>query len=147
MKRKRKSKNSIISTVICAVILAVFSIFYEDFEPFVSQFETPQKQINKSKLLEADYVKMHCKGEIEHVLNDKTRIDCLTDSYACEFDFAKKWYEGVGQALWYSEKTGKKPCLALILKTKEDYKYYNRAQELCDKQGIKLIEIKDKNLN
>ncbi len=96
------------------------------------------------KLLEADYVHAYCKGTEEYVLPDKTRIDCLTETHACEFDWAKKWYEGFGQALWYSHNTGKKPCLVLILKSDKDYVYYNRAKILCDKYGINLIEVRAK---
>lgn len=99
------------------------------------------------KLKEADYVNAYCKGEIEHILPDKTRIDCLTETEACEFDWAKKWYEGFGQALWYAHNTGKKPCLVLILKSQKDYVYFNRAKILCDKYGVKLIEVKAKEFN
>jgi hypothetical protein len=30
-------------------------------------------------------------GQTEVVLPDKTRVDCLTDEYAIEVDFAPKW--------------------------------------------------------
>ena len=99
----------------------------------------------KEKLHEADYVHAYCKGVEEYVLPDKTRVDCLTETHACEFDWAKKWYEGFGQALWYSHNTGKKPCLVLILKSDKDYIYFNRAKILCDKYGVNLIEVKAKN--
>ena len=39
---------------------------------------------------------------------DFTRVDCLTDKYAVEFDFANKWAESIGQALHYQLMTGKK---------------------------------------
>ena len=100
---------------------------------------------SKEKLYEADYVHAYCKGTEEYVLPDKTRVDCLTETHACEFDWAKKWYEGFGQALWYSHNTGKKPCLVLILKSDKDYIYFNRAKILCDKYGVNLIEVKAKN--
>ena len=96
------------------------------------------------KLHENDYVNAYCPGKIEYKLKDKTRIDCYTKDYACEFDWAHKWYEGVGQALWYAHCTGKKPCLVLILKNQNDYLYFNRAKILCEKYGIKLIEVKSK---
>lgn len=99
----------------------------------------------KEKLREGDYVHAYCKGIEEYVLPDKTRVDCLTETHACEFDWAKKWYEGFGQSLWYAHNTGKKPCLVLILKTDKDYIYYNRAKILCDKYGVNLLEVKAKN--
>lgn len=99
----------------------------------------------KEKLRESDYVNAYCKGTKEYVLPDKTRIDCLTEQYACEFDWAKKWYEGFGQALWYAHNSGKNPCLVLILKTQKDYIYFDRAKILCDKYNVHLIDIKSKN--
>lgn len=99
----------------------------------------------KEKLRESDYVNTYCKGAKEYVLPDKTRIDCLTEQYACEFDWAKKWYKGFGQALWYAHNSGKKPCLVLILKTQKDYIYFDRAKILCDKYNVHLIDIKSKN--
>ena len=36
-------------------------------------------------------------------------------AYAVEFDFAEKWAEAVGQALYYALKTGKKPAVVLIM--------------------------------
>ena len=40
-------------------------------------------------------------GQAEVVLADKTRADCITDTHVIEFDFARKWYEAVGQSLYY----------------------------------------------
>src|SRR5574344_3026450 len=54
-------------------------------------------------------------GIEEYVNSDYTRVDCLTDSHAVEFDFAKKWAESIGQALHYQEMTGKKAKVVLIL--------------------------------
>ena len=44
------------------------------------------------------------------------RIDCLTEDFAIEFDFAYKWYEGVTQALYYSELTNLRPAIVLIMR-------------------------------
>ena len=32
----------------------------------------------------------------EYENNDRTRVDCLTDTHAVEFDFANKWAESIG---------------------------------------------------
>jgi hypothetical protein len=67
------------------------------------------------------------KGQIEVVLPDKTRCDCLTDAHAVEFDFAKKWAEAIGQSLYYSLQTGKRAGVVLIMENpKRDYKYWLR---------------------
>ncbi len=65
-------------------------------------------------------------GETEVVLKDRTRVDCLTDEYAIEFDFARKWAEAVGQSLYYAVMTKKKPGIVLIMSGKKDRKYLKR---------------------
>ncbi len=81
-------------------------------------------------------------GVMEQSLLDRTRIDCLTDEYAIEVDFAKKWAESVGQALYYAEMTGKKPAVALIVReTKKDKRHMKRLKILTDKYGIKIYKI------
>lgn len=67
---------------------------------------------------ERQYQKQWCKkhnGEVEVVLKDKTRCDCITDKYAIEIEYAHKWYEAVGQALHYARQADKKPGIALII--------------------------------
>jgi hypothetical protein len=77
-------------------------------------------------------------GEIEVVLEDKTRVDCLTKDYAIEVDWANKWAESIGQSLYYSYMTKKKPAIALIV-GKKDNKYLKRLKLVSDKLEIKII--------
>lgn len=81
-------------------------------------------------------------GDMEYILFDKTRVDCLTSEYAIEVDFAKKWAEGIGQALYYAEITGKKPAVALIVEEDEDKKYIDRLDRVASKFGIRVILLK-----
>lgn len=37
---------------------------------------------------------------MEYVLPDRTRVDCLTDEYAIEIEFAENWAESIGQAMY-----------------------------------------------
>jgi hypothetical protein len=63
------------------------------------------------------YQQVFCKrfhGGMEVRLPDDARVDCLTDQYAIEVDFANKVFEGIGQSLYYSMKTGKKPGVVVI---------------------------------
>lgn len=77
-------------------------------------------------------------GQEEVVLKDGTRVDCVTDTNAIEFDFAKKWAEAHGQAIRYSRLTGKKGGIVLILENpKKEYKYYQNL----------LLDVKDRNTN
>ncbi len=137
-KKYIKFIKKIIFIIIAIVVFYQYCILNKDIDITSPIIETWH---------ESDYVNAYCKGTVEYVLPDKTRIDCLTQTEACEFDWAKKWYEGIGQALWYAQSTGKKPCLALIINSQEDYKYFNRAKILCDKYNINLIEIKGQRLN
>ena len=71
------------------------------------------------------------KGVEEFENKDFTRVDCLTDKYAVEFDFANKWAESIGQALHYQRMTGKKAKVVLILEDpKKEMVYYHRVKKL-----------------
>ena len=81
-------------------------------------------------------------GIIEYKLNDKTRVDCLTEQYAVEVDFAPKWAECVGQALYYGQKTKRCPACVLILENGEkDLKYLRRLRYVAYKKGIRTFTI------
>lgn len=80
-------------------------------------------------------------GTTEVALNDKTRVDCVTEEYAIEFDFADKYAECIGQSLHYSILTGKQPACALILEHDSDIKYLERLKIVADKYGIKVFII------
>lgn len=81
-------------------------------------------------------------AEVEVVLDDGARVDCLTDEYAVEFDFANKWAESIGQCLYYAIKTNKKPAVVLIMENpKIDEKYYNRLKVVGDKYNITIFKM------
>ncbi len=89
----------------------------------------------KNLHFEKFYQERWCKangGETEVVFPDKTRCDCLTSTHAIEFDFGKKWAEAIGQALYYSIQTGKRPGVVLILEKKSDYKYWIRLNTIIE---------------
>ena len=72
------------------------------------------------------------KGIEEYENKDKTRVDCLTDTNAVEFDFANKWAESIGQALHYQLMTGKRAKVVLILEEPcSQMVYYNRVKRLA----------------
>ena len=91
--------------------------------------------------LEKYYQEAWCEkagGVTEYRLDDGTRLDCLTDDYAIEFDFAPKWAESVGQALYYSLKTGRQPGVVLIMVNDGDERYLERLNALAVKYNIKV---------
>ena len=94
---------------------------------------------------EKEYQNTWCKkvnGITEYRLADGTRVDCLTDQYAIEFDFAQKWAEGIGQALYYADMTGRLPGVVLILEEDGDVRYLDRLQRVADRYGIVVWPVK-----
>ena len=69
-------------------------------------------------------------GQVEVILKDKTRCDCLTDDYAIEVDFSRKWAEAVGQSLHYAKMTGKQAGILLIVENKNDKKHLARLKSV-----------------
>jgi len=103
-----------------------------------------EKEKKYKKHTEKYYQSKFCKnlgGIMEFRLRDKTRVDCLTDKYAIEVDFAKKWAEGIGQSLYYAIMTKRKPAVALIV-SKKDKRYIKRLEKVAKKLGIKVFLIK-----
>ena len=79
-------------------------------------------------------------AETEVVQWDSSRVDLLNDEYAVEVDWAPKWAEAVGQSLYYSILTEKKPAIILLIKDKKaEMKHIYRCQTVCAKHNIKLI--------
>lgn len=82
------------------------------------------------------------KALTEYRLDDGTRVDVLTKTYAIEADFANKWAEAIGQALYYALSTGKKPGVLLIMEDPaKDLKYYYRLQTVAAVYGITIWTI------
>ncbi len=102
----------------------------------------------KKKYYEKHYQTLLCDelgGEMEYVLQDRTRVDCLTDEYAIEVDFAKKWAEGIGQSLYYAHMTGRKPAVGFIMNSEKDKRYFKRLNALAKKYEIKIFIIEKEN--
>ena len=87
------------------------------------------------------YSKKFCNemsGQNEYVLEDLSRVDCLTDTHAYEVDWADgmKVYESIGQALYYSSQTGKLPGILLLIRKKNSEKHIRKVREV-----IKFFEL------
>ena len=96
---------------------------------FIIIFLFPSLLLAKREHPEKWYQQKWCeaqKGQVEVVLSDGTRCDCVTETHAIEFDFGNKWTEAVGQSLYYSLQPGKKAGIVLILETMKDRKYWIR---------------------
>ena len=113
--------------------------------PRISPVPTPKIGTNKStpqKLSEAFYRDYWAKKKgglrTEVRCPDGTRCDIVSDKYAIEVDWAYKWYEGFGQALWYGFQLNKKPALLLILRSSADSKFVIKVNSLAKHHGIDL---------
>ena len=78
---------------------------------------------------------------------DRGRVDVMTDDYAIEIDFIKKWHEGLGQAIHYGDESTRIGVLALIDGNivHEDLKHMKllkKIERLCIKKGVKLILLR-----
>lgn len=77
-------------------------------------------------------------GVLEYRLPDGTRVDLLTETEAIEVDFAPKWAESIGQALWYAAQTGRRPAVALIVSGPRDARYSARIRAVSERFGLGL---------
>lgn len=90
---------------------------------------------------EAWYQERWCKehnGQMEYRLPDRSRVDCLTDKYAVEFDFANKWSESAFQALYYSLQTGKQAAIGLIMEKPSDYRYWIKLNTVIEHHKLPI---------
>ncbi len=83
---------------------------------------------------------------------DRGRVDVMTDTYAIEIDFLKKWHEGLGQAIHYGDESSRIGVLALIdgNNAHQDLKHFKllkKIERLCTKKGVKLILLRPLNKN
>lgn len=87
---------------------------------------------------EADYVRAlatHLGGARE-VTVPSGRADIVTDDYAIEVEWAYKWKNSIGQALWYGLQTNRSAGVILIMKDNGDFKYVQQLQSALDHGGL-----------
>ena len=100
--------------------------------------QTPKNHQYFEKDYQRVWCNAHC-GSMEVILRDKARVDCVTKTHAIEFDFAPKWAESIGQALYYGRVLHKTPGIVLIIENAEkDLKYINRVKAVAEIYGITL---------
>ena len=80
-------------------------------------------------------------GLTEVVLEDRTRVDCVTSVHAVEVDFAPKWAEAIGQALYYAMRTGRTPGILLIMESERDARFLERLMAVTGSLGIEVWTI------
>ena len=78
-------------------------------------------------------------ARVEVRLHEGVRVDLLSDTYAIEVDWARKYYEGFGQAMLYGILTDKKPAVLLLaVHGTSDETHVRRARMISKEYNIKL---------
>ena len=78
-------------------------------------------------------------AEPEFVAADGSRVDILSSEVAWEVEWAKKWQESIGQAVWYSIVTSRKGGVILLLRNKPTEKVYiARCAACCRAAGLEF---------
>ena len=95
---------------------------------------------------EAEYQKEWCakhNGEINYKNQESSTVDCLTNNYSIEFDFAEKWVQSMRKSRDQSLSTGKLPGVVLILQNSADENYLFKLREVVEKRrlGIKIWTV------
>jgi len=122
-------KNQKIKLLLIILLLLIISL------PIFSQNKKQKESYYR------DFFADTIKGKTEVLLNDKSRVDIVTDSFAIEVDFAEKWAESIGQSLYYAEKLNKKPAILIIIDGYNDEKYLKRLVTVISKLNVKLWVI------
>lgn len=104
----------------------------------VASADDPDKKTERGYQLD---IVAHLAGQgvtatAEHVLPDGARVDIVTATYAIEVDFAKKWAECIGQALFYAHMTGKKPVCLLLVGVEDKEPGVARLAAVCKRERI-----------
>ena len=71
-------------------------------------------------------------GRTEELLDDGTKVDCLTDTHAIELKHAAKWgevIESLGQAIHYAQQADRQPGIVLIVEDRKDCRYVRRLRK------------------
>jgi len=72
-------------------------------------------------------------------LEDGTICDLVSDTYAIEVEYPRKWAESVGQAVHYGDMLNKKSAIILLLSDPaKEWQFLVRCARLCGKLGITL---------
>ncbi len=99
---------------------------------------------------EVDYQKAWCPNEPGTTLRDPLTskvigyVDCLTNTHAWEFDFAKsmKQYEAIGQSLKYAMYTGRRAGIVFIAPGGKPNRYTIDAQSIINHYNLPIdVEI------
>lgn len=124
--RSKSAKGCMVTIVVIILLLIICSTVFSQVKNEKYFQKIAAKELN---------------GTIEYVLFDKSRVDIVTFEYAIEVDYCYKWSESIGQSIYYSLITKKKPAIIMIYKGFNDYVYIKRVTKVCQYLGIRLYMI------
>jgi hypothetical protein len=83
------------------------------------------------------------RGAMDVRMADGGTADCITSTHVVAFQFAPKWGDAIGPALYYSLLTGKKAGIVLIIKEVNDLEHWKRLNATIEhfKLPVKLWKI------
>jgi hypothetical protein len=61
-------------------------------------------------------------------------------------EYAHKWAESIGQALYYAQSTGRKPGVLVIVRDNKDERFVKRLRTVAKEQEIKIWTIRPKDI-
>ena len=108
------------------LLILLFLLFLGNLSAQISNYSEKEISI---------YIQSLIGGERE-VSVPSGRVDLIHDNVAYEIDWANKWKESIGQALWYAQQSNKQPGIILILKSESDYKYFLQLNSSLNYAGL-----------
>ena len=145
---KRKKNRLLVIVVTLSIIgVAYFLTDKSERADFLNQIffneksTTPAKSSKKTyteRTYQDAFAKTLKGSRTEVVASNGTRCDILTNEYAIEVDFAKKWQEAVGQSLNYSVEFNKKAGILLILESEKDKVFLDRLTTLVAEKNLQI---------
>jgi hypothetical protein len=127
--RNNARKDNVMKYIIFLILMVPVSCFATGYQPS-GEYKTKWCSDNGGKV---DYVHE----------DDASKVACIRDRYVIDVAHVGKWKEAVGQALFFSVITGKKPGVALIVPdTTEDANNFKNLKLVAGKFNIRVWEIK-----
>ena len=77
-------------------------------------------------------------GEVEVRLEDGSRVDLLTKTYAVEVEHSENWKEAIGQALHYTMLTDRKAGIILVSEHRRSLKHFERLWAVIAKYRLPI---------
>ena len=74
-------------------------------------------------------------GSGEDLMDDGTKVDCVTETHAVEIQHAADWGKvigSLGQAIHYAQQANRRPGIVLIVEDKKDCRYLRRLKKTLD---------------